>query len=124
MAPRPEFDAGPEQITPGPQMQALARFWRPVIEDAHLPAERFPDFGEPGYAKTVYALSVRLLADGRSLLAGLMRTATTDERARRWFRGYWTFGVGSGAHILVRALLELVGETAERSHTAAQEQAE
>lgn len=27
-----------------------------------------------------------------ALLSGLMRTATTDERARRWFRRYWTFG--------------------------------
>ena len=117
------LDAGPKPITPGPQMQALARFWRPVIEYAHVPAERFRDFGEPGYAKTVYALSVRPLADGRSLLAGLMRTATTDEHARRWFRRYWTFGAGSGAHILVHALLELVRETAERAHTATQEQA-
>jgi hypothetical protein len=33
-----------------------------------------------------------------------MRTATTNEHARRWFRRYWTVGVGSGAHVLVRAL--------------------
>ena len=99
------------------------KFWQRVIEYAHVPAERFRYFGEPGYAKTVNALSVRPLADGRSLLAGLMRTATTDEHARRWFRRYWTFGVGSGAYILVHALLELVRETAERSQTAAQEQA-
>ena len=88
-----------------------------------MPAERFHDFDEPGYAKTIYTLSVRKLADGRSLLSGLMRTATTDEHARRWFRRYWTFGVGSGAHILVHALLEMVRETAERSHTAAGDQA-
>jgi hypothetical protein len=43
-----------------------------------------------------------------------MRTATTDEHARRWFRRYWTYGVGSGAHILVHALLDLVRESAER----------
>jgi hypothetical protein len=36
-----------------------------------------------------------------------MRTATTDERARRWFRRYWTFGVGSGAHVLVNGVIEL-----------------
>lgn len=60
----------------------------------------------------------------RSLLSGLMRTATTDEHARRWFRRYWTFGVGSGAHILVHALLEMVRETAERSQTAAAGQAQ
>ena len=35
-----------------------------------------------------------------------MRTATTDEHARRWFRRYWTFGIGSGAHLLVGSLLE------------------
>jgi len=32
------------------------------------------------------------------------RTATTDEHARRWFRRYWTFGIGSGAHLLVNDL--------------------
>ena len=100
----------------------VGKFWRPVIEYAHVPADRFRDFGEPGYAKTVYALSVRPLADGRSLLSGLMRTATTDEYARRWFRRYWTFGVGSGAHILVHALLEMVRETAESAQTAEEEE--
>jgi hypothetical protein len=35
-----------------------------------------------------------------------MRTAMTDEHARQWFRRYWTFGVGSGTHILVGALLD------------------
>ena len=48
----------------------------------------------------------------------MMRTATTDEHARRWFRRYWILGVGSGAHILVDALLDLVRESAEReAHT-------
>ena len=101
----------------------VGKFWRPVIEYAHVPAERFLDFDEPGHAKTVYALSVRPLGDGRSLLSELMRTATTDEHARSWFRRYWTFGVGSGAHILVHALLEMVRETAERAQTATQVQA-
>jgi hypothetical protein len=44
-----------------------------------------------------------------------MRTATTDEHARRWFRRYWTLGVGSGAHVLVDGLLEMVRENAERA---------
>jgi hypothetical protein len=96
------------------------KFWRPVIEYAQVPTERFH---EPGYAKTIYALSVHPLGGGRSLLSGLMRTATTDEHARRWFRRYWTFGVGPGAHILVHAVLEMVRETAERAQTRAAEQA-
>jgi len=91
----------------------VGKFWRPVIEYAQVPASRFRDFDEPGYAKTVYALAVRPLDQGRSLLCGQMRTATTDEHARRWFRRYWTLGVGSGAHILVHALLEMVRESAE-----------
>jgi len=89
------------------------KFWRPVIEFAAVDAGNFADFDEPGYAKTVYALSVRALDDRRTLLSGLMRTATTDEHARRWFRRYWTFGVGSGAHVLVTGLLEVVREDAE-----------
>jgi hypothetical protein len=44
-----------------------------------------------------------------------MRTATTDEDARRWFGRYWTFGVGSGAHVLVNAVIDLVREMAEGS---------
>ena len=101
----------------------VGKFWRPVIEYPQVPAERCHDFHEPGYAKAIYALSVHPLGGGRSLLSGLMRTATTDEHARRWFRRYWTFGVGSGAHILVHALLEMVRETAERGQTGAAEQA-
>jgi hypothetical protein len=91
----------------------VGKFWRPVIEFAQVSADEFRDFSEPGYAKTVYDLAVRPLPDGRTLLSGLMRTATTDEHARRWFRRYWTFGVGSGAHVVVHALLDSAREAAE-----------
>ena len=93
----------------------VGKFWRPVIEFAEVSAEGFTQFAEPGFAKTIYDLRVRPLGDGRTLLSGLMRTTTTDERARRWFRRYWTFGVGSGAHVLVSALLEIVREDAEKA---------
>jgi hypothetical protein len=91
----------------------VGRFWRPVIDYAAVPAAGFTAFAEPGFAKTVYLLEVRELGGGRSLLTGTMRTATTDEHARRWFRRYWTLGVGSGAHVLVTALLEEVRDDAE-----------
>jgi hypothetical protein len=61
---------------------------RPVIQFAKVPADRFGEFAEPGYAKTVYSLSVRALDEHRTLLSGVMRTATTDEHARQWFRRY------------------------------------
>jgi hypothetical protein len=91
----------------------VGKFWRPVIEFAEVSAEGFRDFDEPGYAKTVYDLSAHPVNGGRTLLSGLMRTATTDEHARRWFRRYWTFGVGSGAHILVGAMLNSARRNAE-----------
>lgn len=95
----------------------VGKFWLPVIEYATVSRETFSDFAQPGYAKTVYALSVRRLDDDRTLLTGVMRTATTDASARQWFRNYWTFGVGSGAHVLVNGLLESTKELAE-AHVA------
>jgi hypothetical protein len=92
----------------------VGKFWRPVIEFAQITsADEFREFDEPGFAKTVYDLSARKLGASQTLLSGLMRTATTDEHARRWFRRYWTFGVGSGAHLLVGALLDSARRTAE-----------
>jgi hypothetical protein len=91
----------------------VGKFWRPVIEFATVAPHAFRDFAEPGYAKTIYSLAVRSLGDRRTLLSGIMRIATTDEHARRWFRRYWTFGVGSGAHILVNGLLDVTREMAE-----------
>jgi hypothetical protein len=88
----------------------VGKFWRPVIEYAPVAGpDEFMAFEEPGFGKTVYELSATRLSEHRTLLSGLMRTATTDEHARRWFRRYWTFGVGSGAHVLVGSLLESAG---------------
>ena len=96
----------------------VGKFWRPVIAFREVAREDFRDFAEPGYAKTVYELSVQALEDGRTLLTGTMRTATTDAHARRWFRRYWTFGVGSGAHVLVDGVLEQARVCAEREREA------
>ena len=70
-------------------------------------------FNEPGFAKTIYALGTHQLTDGKTLLRAIMRTATTDEQARAWFRRYWSFGVGAGAHVLAHGLLDSVREDAE-----------
>jgi len=91
----------------------VGKFWRPVIEWAEVPADQFRDWATPGFAKTIYALSVRRIDDHHTLLAGAMRTATTDAAARQWFRRYWTLGVGAGAHVLVNGLLEVTREIAE-----------
>jgi hypothetical protein len=93
----------------------VGKFWLPVIEFATLSsASEFRDFARPGFAKTVYSLSVRSIDSRRTQLAGAMRTATTDDQARRWFRRYWTLGIGSGAHVLVNGLLDVTREMAEQ----------
>ena len=100
----------------------VGKFWRPVIEWARITsADEFREFDEPGFAKAVYDLSVREVGSNRTLLPGLMRTATTDEHSRRWFRRYWTFGVGSGAHIFVGALLDSARRAADSDHTSNRE---
>ena len=104
----------PEEIALG----LVGKFWRPVIEYAEVDATEFKEFAQPGFGKTVYALGTRPLDDERTLLWAIMRTATTDERARTWFQRYWIFGVGWGAHVLVHGLLDSVREEAERRRQA------
>jgi len=65
-----------------------------------------------------FAEAADLRAVTRSIAAetrGAPGRRLTAAQARRWFRRYWTFGVGSGAHVLVHALLETVRDTAERA---------
>ena len=103
----------PEELALG----LVGKFWRPAIEYAQLEPSHFSGFSDPGWAKTVYDLRLARIEGNRTLLTGTMRTATTDDRARRWFRRYWTLGVGSGAHVLVEGLLDLVAEQAESART-------
>ena len=93
----------------------IGKFWKPVIEFAEVSAEDFRQFDEPGFAKHVYSLSVSELKGDRTLLRAEMRVTTTDEQARKWFRRYWTFGVGSGAHVLITGVVEDARERAETS---------
>ncbi len=97
----------------------VGRFWKPVIEYARVEPAEFTGFAAAGWAKTVYCLAAEPLGGDRTQLRATMRTATTDARARRWFRRYWTFGVGSGALVLVGALLEAARDAAEASRAPA-----
>lgn len=118
---QPAADGGWTLLAEEPRAVALGlvgRFWRPVIEYRDVAAAEFTGFDEAGWAKTVYALTAEPLPGDRTLLRGVMRTATTDEHARRWFRRYWTFGVGPGAHMLVEGLLDEARLQAERTLVA------
>jgi hypothetical protein len=60
----------------------VGRFWQPVIEFAPVTsADEFRGFSQPGFAKTIYSLSVRPLDGGRTLLAGV--NAHRDDRRTR-----------------------------------------
>ena len=96
----------------------VGKFWLPVIEFASVTREEFSTFATPGFAKTVYSLSARSLGPDRTLLGGTMRTATTSADACRWFRRYWTLGIGAGAHLLVDGLLEVARADAVKRHAA------
>jgi hypothetical protein len=96
----------------------VGKFWRPTIHYVDVDADQFTAFTEPGWAKTVYSLGVTALDGEHTLLRAVMRTAATDEQARRWFLRYWTLGVGSGAHVLAHGLLEVVREGAEGDRAA------
>lgn len=91
----------------------IGKFWKPVIEFADVPAEEFKEFSDPGFAKHVYSLSVSELEHRHTLLRAEMRVATTDEHSKKWFRRYWTFGVGSGAHVLISGVIEDARDRAE-----------
>jgi hypothetical protein len=73
---------------PGEQLALglVGKLWRPAIEYEDISAEDLRDFAQPGYARTVYQLTARLLDDG-TLLSGLMRTATALLELRRGLRG-------------------------------------
>jgi hypothetical protein len=92
----------------------IGRLWMPAADYVAAPPGAFRGFDEPGYAKTVCALTVRPLGERMSMLSAVTRTATTDERSRRRFRRYWRLGVGSGAHGLAGGLLDAAREDAER----------
>jgi hypothetical protein len=96
----------------------VGKFWRPVIEFATVRPDQFKEFSEPGFAKHVYSLSVAEIEPGRTLLRAEMRIATTDEHARKWFRRYWTFGIGSGAHVLITGVIEDARDRAEKATSA------
>jgi hypothetical protein len=102
--------------TPGEEIALglVGKFWRPVIQYAEVDATAFRDFSEPGFAKTVYALGTRAVGDDETVVWATMRTATTDDHARAWFRRYWTLGTAYGGHVLVHGVLDSVRDDAER----------
>ena len=67
----------------------VGRFWRPADDALRLPAERFRDFEERGYAKAVWSFSLVAGATGRTRLTTETRVRCFDSPSRLKFRLYW-----------------------------------
>jgi hypothetical protein len=62
------------------------------------------------------------MTDGMTQVTAAPAARLASAEAAGRLARYGTFGVGSGVHIMVHPLLELVREIAERAQTATQEQ--
>jgi len=81
---------------------------------ARLAPEQFASFDEPEHLKAVVAFSLHPQDGGRTLLSCEMLIRATDDDTRSTLHTAW-FVVGAGLRTLVRRLLELIKDEAERS---------
>jgi hypothetical protein len=91
----------------------VGRFWEPSGGLRPVPADEFSRFDEPGYAKAAFNFHVEPDGNSGSVLFTETRVLTTDDRARRRFRLYWTF-VRPGSGLIRHAWLRAVKARAER----------
>ena len=83
-----------------------------------LPAADFAAFAEPGYVKIAWTLRVDPVEDGTSVVRTVTRAATTDPRARRLFRRYWS-AVMPGIVVIRLVMLHQIKVAAERRYSSA-----
>ncbi len=91
---------------------SVGRFWQKDYGARQVAANDFIAFAEPGYAKLALSLAVRPTATG-AILRYEARTATTDDAARRKFRGYWRI-IAPGVALVMRRALRRIKVAAER----------
>jgi hypothetical protein len=101
----------PDEIVLG----GVGRFWTPSGGLRRVPAEKFADFAEPGWAKAAVNFHAAP-ADGRTLLSTETRVLATDERARLSFGRYWRL-VHPGSAAIRRTWLRAVRRGAEHRQT-------
>jgi hypothetical protein len=92
---------------------AVTRPWETNMKLRPIAPGQFADFRERGWAKIIWTLEVDPAPEGRSVLRTRTRVATTDARARKQFRSYWS-KVVPGVVLVRRQALGLVKSDAER----------
>ena len=78
-----------------------------------LPPAEFAAFNEPGYVKIAWTLRAEAIDGGTSIARTVTRVATTDARARRLFRRYWSL-LSPGIIVIRWASLHPLKAEAER----------
>ena len=106
-------EAAPREIVLG----SVGQFWRSDYGWRDVAASEFAGFSEPGFAKTVAALRLDPLADGRTLVTYESQTATTSRNARWRFRLYWLLLKPGAWLVMGRALAAIRAEAEARKHT-------
>jgi hypothetical protein len=92
---------------------AVTRPWQANVTFRGLSPDAFVAFDEPGYAKIAWTLEAIPLSPSTSRFRTETRVSTTDARARRLFRRYWTV-FSPGILLIRRVSLRLVKAEAER----------
>ena len=91
------------------------RFWTPSGKLIRLDAEGFKNFGDVGYAKSVWNFTLSERADGGGvLLETETRVQCLDAVSRRQFRVYWLF-VKPFSGFIRREVLRAIKRSAEES---------
>jgi hypothetical protein len=95
---------------------SVGRFWQHDYGIREVAPSEFAGFAETGYAKTVAAIRLERLVDGRTLMTYESRTTTTSAEARRRFRLYWVV-LRFGIWLVMKRSLAAIRAEAEGSST-------
>lgn len=100
--------------TPGREviMGAVTKPWEANVVFRAIPADEFPGFNEPGYAKIAWTLRGDPDGSGKSIARTETRVLTTDPHSRAKFRRYWAF-LSPGILLIRWAMLRQVKREAE-----------
>jgi hypothetical protein len=93
---------------------AVTRPWEPHPVFRAIPPAEFAAFDEPGYVKIAWTLRADATGERTAMARTVTRAATTDARARRHFRRYWS-AVMPGVVLIRLLMLRQIKLNAERA---------
>lgn len=103
---------------PGREMVlgSVTQPWQAAPVFRSVAGAEFRDFSEPGYVKIAWTLRADPVDETHSTFHTETRVCTTDAKARRRFRNYWSF-VAPGVGVIRMAMLRPLRRAAEKRAT-------